>query len=56
MKKYSHVINYFRKVDGQGWQFETCKATNDSVWTTMKSLIHRQQAGQVRSIQMVKLK
>lgn len=54
MKAYS--INYYRKVDGFGWMFETFKANESNVRTHLRSLIRQKQSGNVREIEAIKLK
>lgn len=53
---YTRTINYFRKVDGLGWMFESFKTTEDAVRTQLRSLIRQKQAGEVRTIELIKLK
>lgn len=53
---YSYAINYFRKVEGQGWTFESFKTTDDAVRMHLRSLIRQKQSGQVRTIEMSRLK
>lgn len=53
---YSHTINYYKKVEGFGWTFESFKTTEDAVRMHLRSLIRQKQAGQVRTIEAIRLK
>ena len=53
---YTRSVNYFRKVEGLGWMFESFKTTEDAVRMHLRSLVRQKQKGIVRSIDTFKLK
>ena len=53
---YTHSINYFQKIDGHGWVFQTLRTTENAVRLHLRSLIRQKRAGTVRTIEAVRLK
>lgn len=53
---YTHTINYFQKVDGLGWVFQSFRTTETSVRSHLRSLIRQKRAGTVRTIDTIRLK
>lgn len=53
---YTHTINYYKKIEGLGWMFESFKTTNDAIGMHLRSLIRQKQAGSVRTIEAIRLK
>lgn len=56
MTENTHTINYFKKVDGQGWTFQTFKTTENDVVRHLRALIRQKKNGTVRSIEAIRLK
>lgn len=55
VKGYTRAINFYQKVDGLGWVFQSFRTTDDAVRIHLRSLIRQKQAGNVRAIETVKL-
>lgn len=53
---YSYTINFYRKVEGLGWMFESFKTTEDACRMHLRSLIRQKQSGNVRQIEAIKLR
>ena len=52
---YTRAINYYKKVDGLGWVFQSYKTTEDALRQHLRSLIRQKRAGTVRAIETVKI-
>lgn len=52
----SYSINFFKKVDGLGWVFESVKTNDSNIRTQLRSLIRQKRDGTVRSIDAIRLK
>lgn len=55
MAGYTRTINYYKKVDGIGWTFQSFRTTEDAVRLHLRSLIRQKQAGNVRALETVKI-
>jgi hypothetical protein len=53
---YTRSINFYQKVDGLGWVFQSFRTTEDDVRMHLRSLIQRKRAGTVRLIDTIKLR
>lgn len=53
---YTQRISYYKRVEGLGWVFESIKTTDDSARPRLRNLLRQQAAGQVRTIERVRLK
>ncbi len=55
MTGYTRSINYYKKVEGLGWIFQSFRTTEDAVRLHLRSLIRQKQAGTVRALETIKL-
>lgn len=55
MTGYTRSINYYKKVEGLGWVFQSFRTTEDAVRLHLRSLIRQKQAGTVRALESVKI-
>jgi hypothetical protein len=54
--KTLYSVNFYKKVDGSGWMFQSFKTTDNAVRMHLRELIRQKQRGTVRSIEANKLK
>jgi hypothetical protein len=52
---YSRSINYYKKVEGLGWCFESFRTTEDAYRKHLRSLIKQKRQGTVARIDVIKL-
>jgi len=53
---YTHKINLYRNVKGLGWMFQSFPTTEDAVRVHVKTLSKQQVAGQVRNLEVIRLR
>jgi len=53
---YTHMITFYKKVDGLGWMFSDFRTTQDALKTHLKSLANQEAKGVVRAVTLSKLK
>lgn len=50
-----YSINFYKKVDGIGWVFNSLRITDDTTRLQLKELLRQRRAGTVRALEAVKL-
>lgn len=56
MTGYTHAISFYKKVDGDGWTFESVKTTTAKLHSEVSALYKQQTNGTVRAIETIKLR
>jgi hypothetical protein len=52
---YTHLITFYKKVDGLGWMYSDFKTTQDALRLQLRGLYKKQAKGVVRAINYAKL-